>query len=249
MILDFKTVANIRDLGGIRTIDGYVIKDKLILRSSDLHLLSEEEYERLLSEFNLKMVVDFRSTKSFVGKKDRIDGRVKQIHTLVLKRLEKESYDRTIKEDPDDYFRHIYEQIATNEEAVETYRQFIRHLISCDDGAILYHCTSGKDRTGIATTLILYILGCDYKTILLEHLESNKVTYKLFLNDLAKHKNPSAYDRKFYETFHIAKKKYLDCYFDSIAKKYGSYDRFVHEILGVTEEDTELLRKRYLILN
>lgn len=246
MFLNLKTVENIRDLGGTPTKDGKFVKKGLLLRSGDLHLLSEEEFRFLKERYHLKMVIDFRSNRSFVGKRDRIDDTVEICHFITLNYLEYQSYDRTIPVPPRDFFIDIYRSLATKEEAFAAYRSFFECVLRCENGAVLWHCTSGKDRTGIAASLLLYALGCDMETIYKSHMETNDYTQKLWEE---KKKEIDLSDRKeveFYEIFYLAQKEFLDVYFEEIRAAYGSVDRFLEDEMNLTEDKIRILKNRYL---
>lgn len=246
MFINFKSVENIRDLGGIKTIDGHIIKPRLLLRSADLHNLTSDELSVLKEKYNLKVVVDFRSTKSSTLKKDKIDSSIEYHHIFALKELEKHSYTKDITCTPDEFFLNVYHSLAVKEEAINTYKKFLGFVLDCKSDAILYHCTSGKDRTGIATILLLYILGCSKETIYEEHFETNKFTRSQYEETISKIENLSEKEKDYYEAFYIAKKIYIDEYFRSIEEKYSSFPYFVKEILGIDEEKTKILRDRYL---
>ena len=65
---------NTRDLGGMKTSDGRVIKENTLIRSGVLKKLSNEDIE-LLKSHNLHTVIDFRSEEEFIHRPDvRIDG-------------------------------------------------------------------------------------------------------------------------------------------------------------------------------
>ncbi|NLB40031.1 MAG: tyrosine-protein phosphatase, partial [Erysipelotrichaceae bacterium] len=172
MFLNFKTIDNIRDLGGIKTADGHTIVLGRLLRSSDLHKLSAKELDILKNKYNLRVVIDFRSTNSSIHRRDLIDDTIKYYHKYTLKFLETNSYNQEITVDPDEFFMGVYRSLALQEEAMEAYRKFFRIVIENDEGAILWHCTSGKDRTGIAAALFLRILGCDMETIYQQHFRT-----------------------------------------------------------------------------
>ena len=117
------------------------------------------------------------------------------------------------------------------------------------DSAVLYHCTAGKDRTGIATALILYALGVDEKTIMADYLASN--FYRA--SDMNRMK------KLLIESYHMnesvvedvmgVKEKYLQATFDAINNKYGSIDKFLKTEMGLTNHKRKILYRKYLINN
>ncbi|MFA5235399.1 MAG: tyrosine-protein phosphatase [Bacilli bacterium] len=246
MFLKFDSIENIRDLGGATTKDGRRVKAKLLLRSSDLHRLTPEDLKILKDDYQLKTVVDFRSTKSFKNKPDRIDETVSHHHLYVLHYLENHSYDRNIPVPPDEFFRGIYRSLAVNPEAIEAFRRYFKIILEHDQGSILWHCTSGKDRTGVASALLLYLLGCDMETIYREHLLTNEIMEPLLKQILLDVDPDDEEEINFHEVFYLARKEYLDEYFSAIDREFGSLDRYVAEQLGLGPTEIERLKNRYL---
>jgi protein-tyrosine phosphatase len=246
MFLKFASIENIRDLGGVVTKDGYRVKAKLLLRSSDLHRLKPEELQILKDDYHLKTVVDFRSTNSYTKKPDLIDGSIAHHHLYVLHYLENQAYDHSIPVPPEAFFRGIYRSLALNPEAIEAFARFFHLVLQNEEGAILWHCTSGKDRTGVASALILYMLGCDMETIYREHLITNEITVPLLKKKLLEVDPDDEEEINFHEVFYIAKKEFLDEYFNTINDNFGSLDRYIRHQLNISENDIETLKKRYL---
>ena len=246
MFLKLSTVDNIRDLGGIKTSDGHTIVFKRLLRSSDLHRLSPSELNILKHEYDLKVVVDFRSTKSTIARKDKIDQTIKYYHKHTLTFLENNSFNRDIKVDPDEFFLNVYRSLALREEAIEAYRRFFRIIIESDEGSILWHCTSGKDRTGIASALLLKALGCDMETIYAEHFRTNEITLPMLAKQLKEIDPLDKKAIKYYEAYYITKKEYIDEYFKTVIENFHSLDEYIEKQLQVSEFDKQLLRTRYL---
>jgi protein-tyrosine phosphatase len=246
MFINFKTVENIRDLGGIKTIDGHTIVSKRLLRSSELHNISKRELDILKHKYDLRVVIDFRSTRSTITRKDNIDDSIKYMHMVVLHFLETNTYGTEIKVSPDEFFIDIYRSLAISPEAIATYRNFFRVVLAQEEGCLLYHCRSGKDRTGIATTLLLHALGVDKQSIYQEHFLTNEVMRPLYeqkLRELDPHDIDSI---NFYHALYIAKKEYIDEYYRAIEEKYGSIDSYLREQIGVSDKEIAILRARYL---
>ena len=119
-------------------------------------------------------------------------------------------------------------------------------LLQNVDGAILFHCTSGKDRTGIVSAIILTALGIDKETIYYDYLLTNKhpiipLKYRIraiFLKKDAK--------KKMMDNFTI-KKEYLDTAYEQIDSEYASFDNFLEDCCKVDCEKRTKLKNKYLI--
>ena len=183
MEMYFRSVKNIRELGGIMTKDGHRIKEKMLIRSSALDALSPYEFDILKNEYNLNLVIDFRTTKSFVNKPDLV-GNIRREHLITYKFLETQQFTHDIGCECDDFFLFVYRGITLSEESKEAYAKFLRLVLENEKGSVLFHCTSGKDRTGIASLLLLHILGVDKETIIKEHMKTFNSMYPYFKKDL-----------------------------------------------------------------
>ena len=79
---------------------------------------------------------------------------------------------RLMARDPDGaaQMRSLYPIMVSVEHSVQHYRKFFEILLRHEEGALLYHCTMGKDRVGTATALILSALGVPRETIYADYL-------------------------------------------------------------------------------
>ena len=59
--LNFESIANARDLGGLNTSDGYTIASGLLLRSANLANASRRDTETLQLEYRLSKIIDLRT--------------------------------------------------------------------------------------------------------------------------------------------------------------------------------------------
>ncbi|NWM39887.1 tyrosine-protein phosphatase, partial [Escherichia coli] len=66
------------------------------------------------------------------------------------------------------YRRSITEPFSQN-----AFKKILETLASQKDGATIFHCSEGKDRTGLTTVFILYLLGVNWETIRQDYLYSN----------------------------------------------------------------------------
>ena len=122
------------------------------------------------------------------------------------------------------------------------------------DGGVVYHCSAGKDRTGVATALVLSALGVPRETILADYELSNR-----YFNGLAS--AAGAESRKddpqmaafaklppeVLKVFMGVDARYLQAVFDEIDAKYGSVDAYLDKELGVDAADIARLKALYLV--
>jgi protein-tyrosine phosphatase len=100
---------------------------------------------------------------------------------------------------------------------------------------LLYHCTAGKDRTGMASALILYALGMDDTTVMDDYLTSNQYIEAKFEKYVKA--APQLKD------MFLVKASFLQSGLDAIKKNYGNVDDFLTKNLGV---DAQKFRQLYL---
>jgi len=176
----FRRHMNMRDLGGYPAKDGRRIRKGLFYRSVTPALMNDEELEAL-GALDLSTVIDLRSDEETQSLPDPdIPGAVYK-HYNGMKQL-----------DTDEDVDYSNAGIAKMQEAErekfldavwDVYMDMIRGnrafqyiLDNYDKGGlpVLFHCFTGKDRTGAVSFLIMAALGCDKDTILSDYLYSNK---------------------------------------------------------------------------
>ncbi|MDR6923496.1 tyrosine-protein phosphatase [Chryseobacterium sp. 2987] len=245
-----KKVVNFRTTGNIKNTEGRTLKQGLLYRSGHLHKLKKNSFEQL-KKLGIKDVIDLRNSKEIAQKPDHLPDEIiyknysafedegdqlDQAKKLVLKGKVNGS-------DADKRMMDFYKEYVT--ENPEIIRKIITEIMESDQ-PVLYHCTAGKDRTGIVSALILTILKFDKQTIYNEYLLSNNYRKSLVRKrlDLAYtlHFLYPKMDIQVLEKLSWVEKRYLDSAFDQINKKYGSTDVYIKEVLGISEDK----RKKYI---
>lgn len=152
--------SNFRDLGGYTGAEGKRVRWGRIYRSGALPLLSEPDYATL-GELGLGTIIDFRSTEERAIAPDQLDDRTGalfvsndySIRPMLTAMGSKDG-------------RPLY--AGTEKTLAPQYRALFRRLLAAD-GALLFHCSAGQDRTGIAAALVLSALGVDRRTIIADY--------------------------------------------------------------------------------
>ena len=249
---------NTRDLGGIRTKDGKYILPHRLIRSGELHGISHEGKKVLEKEYNLKEIVDLRTDMEILASPDPLFLGVHWTHCPIYDLKEVGEIGRgsslrdildDLKNHPEETMLHLYKDMVSNPFSIEHWRRFFDILLQEDKGAVLFHCTQGKDRTGMAAVLILTVLGVDKETIYegyerttgYLHAENEEIIHKLCEKE---HEGPEAFENLKY--LFIAYPKYLDVAYQTAEEKYGSMENFITEGIGVTAEEQQALKDKYL---
>ena len=123
----------------------------------------------------------------------------------------------------------------------------VEEIISREDKAFLFHCTAGKDRTGILSAILMMIFDFDIKSIEKEYLRIDRDMTYIFKRKVSAmlgneiDEIPTNLDPLF-----LVKTSYIDAFISSITTKYGNIDNYIRIGLGVSDKEKELLKIRYL---
>ena len=155
-------VFNLRELGGLTTRDGRHTRRHLVFRADGLHRASTIGRRQII-DLGVRDVVDLRTIGEVdrEGRFDHPDARFEQVP--VVEHLDElmSTFDPAV----DDLLGHHYLHMAEhNGQAFATALELIARSIH-DGRSVVYHCTAGKDRTGVLTALLLAALGVDDDTI------------------------------------------------------------------------------------
>lgn len=252
--IEIKKVHNFRFLGGLQNSQSKVLKDSLIYRSGNLHQLKSKSFDDL-EKLNIKKVIDLRTKQEIKKETDHLPSNIvyknypafedKNDEMASAKKLALKG--KISKEDADRRMLKFYTDYVT--ENPEVIKQIIHEILDSDE-PVLYHCTAGKDRTGMITALILKILKFDDKVIFEEYLLSNDlrenvINKRLGLANTFHFVYPKL-DIGVVEKTSWIERRYLQAAFDEIHKKYGSMENYIHQALGISEEQREIYIRKFL---
>jgi len=252
--LPFSGAKNFRDLGGYQTIDGRTIRWRILYRSDSLHKLTETDLKQLTS-LSLDRIIDFRAEHELVQEPDRLPAntgiRVVPIPILDSStEIWRDSREQFVKDnlrnvDPTKYMIQTNIELATR--FTPQMQVFIHGLSAANGRPVLFHCAAGKDRTGFAAAILLRMLGVPQKVVMEDYLLSNQYylsAYKwdLALLQLVKGKRFAAVVKGFLEV----RSAYLATAFEAIDYRFGSFEKYVRDGLGLAQSDIDHLKRLYL---
>ena len=248
---------NFRGLGGYVMGDGRKIKKGIIYRSGALGECNEEELE-YIKGLGLKTVFDFRNDKEREKLPDPVFEGAEHIHSCAAFRSLVEDFDYSphmlldLLRDEDHKGNTATKLYSSLTAAIaftnSAYQQLFEKL---QEGAapLLFHCSGGKDRTGVAAALILLALGAEEETIKQDYMLSN-----IYLEEYIEDKLD---DRKLlvkisdnYKTMVMATKgvipESVHMLLEEIKEKYETYENFFDKEYGMNESALVRLRDMYL---
>ncbi len=242
---------NFRDMGGYPARDGRTTAWGRLYRSGTMLELSDEDHE-LLHQLELQLICDLRSTRERTVRPSRLpDARAFEVWARdhrtsaadVVEAIQSpEAHAGSGRELMIELYRDLpYEQ-------AESYKVLFRRIA---DGhvPIVFHCTAGKDRTGVAAAILLDLLGVPRATIvedfaLTDHAFDNLRRMVLEDPDMGK---LADYDQSLWEPLLRAYPVYIETMFATIEARHGSSEGYVREVLGLTDEQIAAIRSVLLV--
>lgn len=249
---------NFRDLGGLPAADGKRVRWGLFYRADKLSELTARDLAYLRS-LELESVVDLRSEQEIAEAPDVLPQGaggepVDYVHLPIYNEAEDTADIKGQilagtfgREDADNLLVEVNRLLASSEAyRFEPFMDLIRDPARVP---VAYHCTSGKDRTGFATFLILHTLGVDSALVFDDYLMSNHYRFdrnrrNLRKVNLAQYVKPV--DPEVLKPLMLVDPRYLRAAVDEIEAQYGTVDSFLLTQYGITDTIRAKLRERYL---
>jgi protein-tyrosine phosphatase len=118
-----------------------------------------------------------------------------------------------------------------------------------DKGAVLWHCTDGKDRTGCAAMLLLSALVASRETIMEDYLLTNEYNAAVWIAVRQKaeacHMPPVKRDAMLFMSGCV-EESYMEYAIDLLEKRYGDVTGYLKDALGIGSGELHALREKYL---
>ncbi|MFC6620213.1 tyrosine-protein phosphatase [Novosphingobium panipatense] len=248
-VLPLQQGSNFRDVGGYVTRGGRTVKWDKAFRSGAMPLLTDADYA-LLGQLGIDNVVDLRSLEEREVAPDLLDDKLGALfiaNDYSLRPL----MAKMAQGGGENMYAGMEKMLAPQ------FRSLFRRLIA-DEGAVVYHCSAGQDRTGMATAILYDVLGVDRETILKDYhlstelrrpeFEMPKVDPKDYPNNPILKYYVAADDgkaRKAEPLYTPSGASHLAQFFAYLDKQYGGSEAYLRT-LGFTDADFAKLRETML---
>jgi protein-tyrosine phosphatase len=245
-------IHNLRDYGGYAAAGGGRVKTGLLLRSGQ-HMEASEADLALIDALDIRTVIDLRGTSEREGFPCR---RHANFAAQVI------AYDGETSNSPPheggggqivmtaekarERMLAVYTRMPVNPAMIWIFRQYFNAL-DANDGGSLVHCFAGKDRTGIAASLLLHVLGVHRDDYTAEFLLTNQAPTRAILERQSLPRMEAHYGTIDPEALHNLMgvlPEYIETYIAKVTEDHGSLDAYLATILGVDGPRKERLRAK-----
>ncbi|WP_143462616.1 tyrosine-protein phosphatase [Levilactobacillus enshiensis] len=258
-ILNVTGGRNFRELGGYPTVDGHTVKWHKLLRTAGLADLTPTDQQKL-TDYGVVADVDFRSKDEQKQAPDRVPAGA-TYHFLPVfpaddqtdaSATEAELEQRFSANDRagHDHMVEVYQQMVTLPSAQSAYHDFFATMLAADqpDQTVLFHCTAGKDRTGMGAFFALSALGVDPQVIRQDYLLTNETTAD-HVNQMSEAARQQGHGEAFVTNLR-ALYSVSDDYFNAATRlintQFGGAQDYLHDVLGLSHSDLNNFKQLYL---
>ena len=256
-VLPFEKTENFRQLGGYRTKDGRQVRFGLLYRSGALADAVHTPHDKaLLQSLGLRVVCDFRSASERSYKPDpELPGVIRQDIAAI-----RDSGGRDVNFDIASFFTMTADQLAQVLHQVQSsyaslpfdnpaYQGMFAYLLN-GKAPLLFHCTAGKDRTGVAAALLLLALGVPRKGVVEDYLLTNPcraATRAALREKFSAHFDTADPRReRIVEVFTGVSAENLQLALDAIDRAYPTFEAYLQDQYNINAAALCRLRQMYL---
>ena len=265
-LLKLEAVPNARQLGGYLNKNGKRVKKDRLIRTGGLYQATPSDVIKLSQEIGIKVLFDLRSDSENTIKTDKDIPGAEYINLDLLNNINNQEIKKLFKEKNQDkseensvlrlagnqifidYISDLYNRLINDEVAQTLLHRLFKITLATKGAPVLWHCTYGKDRTGIVAWLMLHILEVDMTTIKEDYLRTN-ISYQSSITkmvDLAKSKKYTEKQIWAVKSMVGVAEESFDNAIENINKNYGGMTSYIRNQIKLTQEDIELFKEYYL---
>jgi len=241
---------NFRDIGGYETADGQRVARGKVYRSGTLATLTDADHAEL-DRLGIRVICDFRSTRERAARPSRFPETAAYIQ-----------WSRDHETSAGDLVRALAapgaDAAMTRQLMIEAYRTLpyeqadsygeTFRRIAAGDLPLVFHCSAGKDRTGIAAALLLDVLGVPRATVVEDFAISDRFMAALvtIIQEDSSWGRLGAVPVEVWEPMVRADPVYIETMFACVEQAHGSAAGFLRNAAGLDESDIAALRRNLL---
>jgi protein-tyrosine phosphatase len=236
---------NLRDLGGYPTRSGRLVRRRLVFRSDRLSGLTDADCARL-AELGIRTVVDLRYDAEVSEHPNRLWPTVERHERVPMAAelaKERSFLDRVLGGEitaitDDDVAQSYLDMLDTHAEGFARVVRFV--LVG---RPTLFHCTAGKDRTGLCAMLLLGTLGVADEVVLDDFTRSNEHRSERRIAELRDDFAARGLDVEAFRPALSAPRPAMERAMAWLSDEVGGPERYLLEVAGLGEDEIAALRQ------
>lgn len=242
--------ANLRDIGGLPTVDGRVVRRGRLYRSGYLSELTAAELD-VVRGLGLRTIVDLRRPAEVELRPNPDIPGAERVHVSTSEDDNEFAVLAANLTDPVVTARAAEYPVAYNRNivvrSIHRFRPVFAAAVDPDRHALLFHCTAGKDRTGFVAAVLLRLLGVDEALVRADYVLTNEVRrewiavrLELFRQRIATERGvpPESVTEEDLAPSRVvieAASDYIQAALDAVPEVHGSWDDFRRDGLGIDD--------------
>ena len=240
-IVALQGASNFRDLGGYMGLHGRPLRWRRLFRAPHLAGLTSAD-QATLAGLGITRALDFRGVDERAATPYAVPGIAQ--HSLSIEPSVTQSMQDMVAAGQRltapvvaDLMRELYRALVNDH--APRYAELFAHLLDGDDAPLVFHCTAGKDRTGVAAALLLLALGVSREVVMADFLLTNLHYRHPVLP-------PSGTAPEVLAVLWSVQDNFLHAAWDALDRDQGGIERYLAQRMGLTALAQQALQTRFL---
>ncbi|HAX03780.1 MAG: hypothetical protein A2Y45_08325 [Tenericutes bacterium GWC2_34_14] len=236
-ILNFRPLAE-----GLYTKQNKKIKEGMVFRSGAPDRATEDDIKEL-HEHHINHIYDLRRDieRGKLNPNIYIDVISYEMSHEPSKPSSKPFVETVLEQGADHHMQFIYESYLPFSKLVKSAMHDIIH----EKEPFLIHCAAGKDRTGAVAAIMMLVLGFSEEDIINEYVKIDPKVIEYAIG-VMRGQGHSEENIQALMPMHTVKRAYMEKFIEGVKTKYSSYNDYLTNEIGLTEESMASFRKHLL---
>ena len=237
-LIALEGAVNFRDLGGYATLDGRRTRWRVLFRADGLSELSQTDFS-VMRDLGIRTVVDLRSGHEVEQSRFDVEAHPVDFHhfPFINQLPDVEQWDRR-----PGLLGAQYKEML--DDAAPQIIGALEVLTAPDSRPAVFHCTAGKDRTGLLSALVLSLLGVPEETVVADYALSGEAMERLRAKLIVKYPDSKDTISDIDEVFSANPANMVEL-FAYLRERYGSVTEYAGAV-GVPDAVVACLREELL---
>lgn len=248
--VELEGALNLRDIGGYAG-DGGRVRRGVVFRSDNFHTLSDADLD-VIDGLGIRAVFDFRGDREVELQPSRLWAAAEHVvrvpiagDTVQEKTFIERVESRELVEITEEEVGESYVEIL--EERGHQFVPVLEAIVAETHTPLVYHCTAGKDRTGLATALIHGLCGVDRSDIVADFALSNTYRLPFRVAALRERLEPQGIDVERLVPGLGAPEAAMHMALDHLDRTHGGIRGYVRSRLGIHDDTIEAIATTLII--